>query len=150
MDYELVKNEFIKLKKDELSYIDSIAKISSSKILSEYEKLEIYRNLKKYELKLNESLKMLFKKMREEKILEKIDFEDVIIEFDLNKNFLSFVKFNSNRHKKYVLESLKIDSETYKFKLTLSELLYNQKRQKRKAAEQLGQFLCRVPVGEIR
>ena len=57
MNYELIKNEFIKLKREELNYIDSITKISSNKILSELEKLEIYRKLNNYEVKLNEILK---------------------------------------------------------------------------------------------
>ena len=35
MNYELIKNEFIKFKKEELYYIDSIAKISNNKTLSE-------------------------------------------------------------------------------------------------------------------
>ena len=46
MNYELVKNKVVTLKKEELAYIDNIARISSIKTLSEYEKLEIYRNLK--------------------------------------------------------------------------------------------------------
>ena len=37
MNYELIKDEFIKLKREELDYIDNIAKISSIKKLSEYE-----------------------------------------------------------------------------------------------------------------
>ena len=45
MNYELNKNEFEKIKREELEYIDSIAQISSNKILSETEKLEIYRTL---------------------------------------------------------------------------------------------------------
>ena len=45
MNYEEVKNEFIKLKKEELAYIDQISKISKNKILSEYEKIEIYPNV---------------------------------------------------------------------------------------------------------
>lgn len=57
MNYELNKNEFEKIKREELEYIDSIAQISSNKILSETEKLEIYRTLNSYEIKLNEILK---------------------------------------------------------------------------------------------
>ena len=45
MNYEYLKKEFIKLKKEELIYIDNISKISSNKILPEYEKLEFYRGL---------------------------------------------------------------------------------------------------------
>ena len=52
MEYELIKNNFINLKKEELNYIDSISKISSEKILSENEKLKIYRVLNNYKIKL--------------------------------------------------------------------------------------------------
>ena len=48
MNYEYLKKEFIKLKKEELIYIDNISKISSNKILPEYEKLEFYRGLNNY------------------------------------------------------------------------------------------------------
>ena len=60
MNYELNKNEFEKIKREELEYIDSIAQISSNKILSETEKLEIYRTLNSYKIKLNEILKKLW------------------------------------------------------------------------------------------
>ena len=43
MDYELLKEDFIKLKKEELDYIDNISKLSKSKKFTEYEKIEIYR-----------------------------------------------------------------------------------------------------------
>ena len=56
MNYELYKNEFEKIKREELAYIDSIAQISSNKTLSETEKLEIYRTLNCYKIKLNEIL----------------------------------------------------------------------------------------------
>ena len=46
MKYEIIKNKFIKIKKEELAYIDNVARTSSNKILSEYEKLKIYRTYK--------------------------------------------------------------------------------------------------------
>lgn len=124
MNFELVKNEFIKLKKEELAYIDSVAKISSNKKLSEYEKIEIYRNLKKYESKLKELFKILFNEVTDDKIITKMDLEDVVIEFDLSKGFLSSVKFYSDLRKKYFFEDLGVDAESLKFKLTLRDLIY--------------------------
>ena len=59
MDFELNKSKFINLKKEELNYIDSIANISSNRLLSETEKLEVYRTLNNYNIKLNEILKNL-------------------------------------------------------------------------------------------
>ena len=59
MNYELLKNEFKKIKKEELVYIDDIAKISTNKMLSESEKLTMYRNLNNYDIKLNKLIKLL-------------------------------------------------------------------------------------------
>ena len=71
MNYELNKNEFEKIKREELAYIDSIAQISSNKTLSETEKLEIYRTLNNYEIKLNEILKKLLKSLTQNKKIPK-------------------------------------------------------------------------------
>ena len=59
MNYESIKKQFIELKKEELNYIDNVAKVSSSKTLSELEKLEIYRRIKKYGSEIDEILKKL-------------------------------------------------------------------------------------------
>lgn len=130
MDYEQIKNEFIKLKKEELNYIDEVVKLSSSKILSEYEKLEIYRTLKNYEVKLNEKLKILRRVITElarngEKITK--DKKDILIEFKVDENYLSTLKCNYYRHKEDIFEHLGIDIEDFKFKLTLLDLLRNHK-----------------------
>ena len=124
MNYELIKDEFIKLKREELDYIDNIAKISSIKKLSEYEKLEIYRNLNNYRIKLTELLKNIFSELVKNKSLIDIPYEKIIIEFDIDKNFLSSVKFNSESKKKYRLNDLGINESTFKFELTFRELLY--------------------------
>ena len=49
MDIEKFKKEFIKLKKEELAYLDNIAKLGYQKTFSQEEKLNIYRKLKFYE-----------------------------------------------------------------------------------------------------
>ncbi len=36
MEYELLKKEFIDLKKEEFEYMDNVVRISSNKTLSEY------------------------------------------------------------------------------------------------------------------
>lgn len=46
MDIEKLKEEFIKLKKKELEYLDNISKLSCQKVFSQEEKLNIYRKLK--------------------------------------------------------------------------------------------------------
>ena len=123
MNYELNKNEFEKIKREELEYIDSIAQISSNKILSETEKLEIYRTLNSYKIKLNEILKKLWSAFPRDDSLTKENLKDVIIEIDLPKDYLSSLNFQYDEQKKYVLEKLWIDAESLKFKLTLYNLM---------------------------
>lgn len=122
MDYELIKSEFIKLKREELEYIDNIAKMSSNKILSESEKLEIYRALNNYQVKISEILKELRWKLAKEENLK-----ELIIEFDLPKNYLSSINFLNDQDKKFILEELGIDVETLKFRLTYSTLRHKYK-----------------------
>ena len=130
MNYELVKNDFIKLKKEELAYIDSTSKISSNKILSEYEKLEIYRTLKNYQVKINKMYKKLFDEVIKDKQLTRNDLKDVIIEFDIDKHYLSSVIFHYDWQKKNTLEDLGIDVETFKFKLTIKNIIPNAEKYK--------------------
>ncbi|MGN1379637.1 MAG: NUDIX hydrolase [Bacilli bacterium] len=48
--------------------------------------------------------------------------EEVIIEFDLDKDFLSSINFYNEQYKKNIFEYLMIDAETLKFKLTMNQL----------------------------
>ena len=123
MNYELIKNEFIKLKREELDYIYNTAKISSNKTLSEFEKIEIYRKLKNYEAKLNEMLKSLWNEFPKDQQLTTKNWKDVIIEFDIDKKYLSSINFRYEDSKYDLLEDLGIDIETLKFKLTLYTLV---------------------------
>lgn len=127
MNYELIKNELIKIKKEELYYIDNIAKISSNKVLSETEKLDVYRILDSYQVKLTEMFKNLCYELIKKKKTTDINYDDVVIEFDVDKNFLSSVKFDYKEQKKHLLNDLGINSETFKFKLTFRQLLYIRK-----------------------
>lgn len=129
MKYELIKNEVIKLKKEELHYIDNVAKISSNKVLTELEKLEIYRTLNYYQDKLTEKYKGLFDEIIKLKQLTFENLDDAIIEFDIDKKFLSSVNFRHEEYEKHELEKLGIYtvgifSENFKFKLTLRDLKY--------------------------
>jgi len=124
MNYELIKNELIKIKKEELNYIDSVTKISSNKILSETEKLDVYRTLNSYQVKLTEMFRNLCYELIKNKQSIDINYKDVIIELDVDKNYLSSVKFDYEEQKKYLLEDLGINPETFKFKLTFRKLLY--------------------------
>ena len=79
MNYDLVKNELIKLKREELDYIDNVAKISSNKILSEYEKLEIYRTLNNYQVELEKMFKKLLIELEKNIDLKNSNYDDIII-----------------------------------------------------------------------
>lgn len=122
MNYELIKNELIKLKKEEFDYINNIAKISSIKILSEYEKLVNYRKLKDYENKLSEMYRKLYIEVKKFKKLTSENENEIIIEFNLDTNYLNSLKYLYIQEKNKILEDLGIDPETYKFKLTLRNL----------------------------
>ena len=126
MGYELLKNEFIELKKEELDYINNVVKISSDKILSECEKIEIYRKLKSYEEKLNEIFKRLSNAVIDDETLTRENLKDVIVEFEVDKNYLSSLKLSNPLYKKIILEDLRIDIETFKYKLTLKNLIYDE------------------------
>ena len=52
MDIEKLKKEFIKLKSEELEYLDNIAKLGYQKTFSQEEKLNIYRKLKFMKMKM--------------------------------------------------------------------------------------------------
>ena len=123
MNFELAKEEYIKLKKEKFNYIDNIYKKSSKKELSEYEKLEIYRSLKEYEFKLTEAIKRIKNeafKIRGD-LTTNCLLRNTIIEFDLEKSFLSSI--NPDK-KKNIFDQLKIDNETFKFKSNLHYLFY--------------------------
>lgn len=123
MNYEFIKKEFVQLKKEELEYIDSISKISSKKILSEYEKIEIYRKIKKYEQQLNEVLLKLFKEEFQGKRIASENLEETVIEFDIDKKFLSSISTKSSYQKKILFENyLGINEKSYKYILTLYHL----------------------------
>ena len=118
MKYEIIKNKFIKIKKEELAYIDNVARTSSNKILSEYEKLKIYRTLNNYQNELNIMLKRLWDEVPKPELLTRENLNDVIIEFDLDKDYLSSLNFYSEFHKRNLFEQLWINSETGKFEVT--------------------------------
>ena len=112
MNYENLKNEFIKLKKEELDYINNICRISSNKRLSESEKLEIYRTLKELKDRINEKLKQL----RHEVYIKVEEYDknpsEIIIEFDIDENYLSSF---SKDYKERILRHLGINYKINKF-----------------------------------
>ena len=128
MNYESIKNEFIELKKEELDYIDNVAKVSSSRTLLESEKLEIYRRIKKYGSELNEILKKLRIEVTKSKKITIKNRKEIVVEFDIDKNYLSSLGVSPRfyqDYKKDLFETyLGINIETYKYVLNISDLLY--------------------------
>ena len=122
MDYELIKNEFIKLKKEELDYIEQVSKISRNQILSESLKLGIYRRIKKYESELHEIITQL--RMEVSKIITLENRNDIAIKFDVDKNYLSSLTMSPNYYRNYLFTKLGINIKTYQFVLTIKDLLY--------------------------
>lgn len=118
MNYELEKQEYIKLKKEEWDYIDKLVKKSHDKILSEQEKLEAYRGLKKLEAKLHDIVKTFYQKACEDKNLK---YDDTIIELTLEKSFLDPL---SDGEKEYILKCLGINCKSLKHTVTLHRLFY--------------------------
>ena len=125
MNYESIKNKFIELKKEELKYVDNVAKISSSRILTEYEKLEIYRKINDYQTRLYEILERLRKEVFKNEHISVDNLKDVIIEFDVDKSFLSSAGIKYEEYKKDICSDyFGVDLDTSKFRLTLSTLMH--------------------------
>lgn len=129
MNYELLKEEFIKLKKEELAYIGNISKISKSKIFTEHEKIEIYRKLNDYVRKINEMYKLIVVeaknevKKNEEELMKRHLRDIIIVQFDVNKDFLSSIDFSYDDDGEYLLSILGINLKGLKYELTLDELV---------------------------
>ena len=116
-----MKYEIIKIKKEELNYIDNIAKLSSTRKLSEKEKLEVYQTLESYK----EKLKALFEKYYLKLIKDEnkdYDIDEVIIKFNIDKSYLSSIKDAENR--KSLMIYLDINPYEYTYYLTYAKLRY--------------------------
>lgn len=121
MNYEELKNEFIKFKKEELYYIDNVSKISNNKILSEFKKLEIHRTLNNYRVKLDELLKKLRIEVAKNDELYHRNPYDVIIGFDIDENYFSYI---AEDYKEKVLNMMGINEKNLKFELSIHDVLW--------------------------
>lgn len=126
MSFEELKEEFIKIKKEELDYIKKILEIRSKRLLSEYERLEIYRTIIKYQNKLDELVKEIFLEFRNDKKskLYQKDNSEVIIEIDLDKKIIGLLSNYSDYSKEKTLKSLGINQENYKYEFTIHNIYY--------------------------
>ena len=139
MSYEQLKETFIKLKKEQLSYIDEVVKVSFDKILSEDVKLQIYRKLKEYDLALYD-IKRDLRAECEKELKEKYDnffrtnfgydnrravFRTAFIEFDLDVNYLNEINFENDWDEWKFYSRLGIDKKSKHYKYTIGDLICN-------------------------
>ena len=120
MNIEEVKEEFIKLKKEELAYLDNIAKLGYQKTFSQEEKLNIYRRLKFYENENAKFYKILSDILYESK--EK-NMDKVFIEIKLKDDFFNKVSDIFNRHRYLILRRYNINLETNSYILTVKDII---------------------------
>ena len=120
MNIEKLKEEFIKLKKEELAYLDNIAKLGYQKTFSQEEKLNIYRKLKFYEnenAKFYKILSDILYKSKEE------NMDKVLIEIKLKDDFFNKVSDIFNRHRYLILRRYNINLETNSYILTIKDII---------------------------
>ncbi len=120
MNIEKLKKEFIKLKKEELEYLDNIAKLGYQKTFSQEEKLNIYRKLKFYEnenAKFYKILSDILYKSKEE------NMDKVFIEIKLKDDFFNKVSDIFNRHRYLILRRYNINLETNSYILTVKDII---------------------------
>ena len=120
MNIEKLKEEFIKLKKEELAYLDNIAKLGYQKTFSQEEKLNIYRKLKFYEnenAKFYKILSDILYKNKEE------NMDKVFIEIKLKDDFFNKVSDIFNRHRYLILRRYNINLETNSYILTVKDII---------------------------
>ena len=120
MNIEKLKEEFIKLKKEELAYLDNIAKLGYQKTFSQEEKLNIYRKLKFYENENARFYKLLSDILYESK--EK-NMDKVFIEIKLKDDFFNKVSDIFNRHRYLILRRYNINLETNSYILTVKDII---------------------------
>ena len=120
MDIEKLKKEFIKLKSEELEYLDNIAKLGYQKTFSQEEKLNIYRKLKFYENENARFYKLLSDIVYESK--EK-NMDKVLIEIKLKDDFFNKVSDIFNRHRYLILRRYNINLESNSYILTVKDII---------------------------
>ena len=120
MNIEKLKEEFIKLKKEELAFLDNIAKLGYQKTFSQEEKLNIYRRLKFYENENAKFYKILSDILYESK--EK-NMDKVFIEIKLKDDFFNKVSDIFNRHRYLILRRYNINLENNSYILTVKDII---------------------------
>ena len=126
MNYERAKEIFIKIKKEQLAYIDLISKYCHlKKKITEIEMLKILRKLDDYDKRVyaaNETLKHealnIYHKNKGNGIEDTSNFD---FEIKLDKDFL---KNKKNWYKEFLLDCLKIDKKTMNINLEYLDIIW--------------------------
>lgn len=124
MDYKELKKEFIKLKKEELEFVNNVSIESGKRLLTEEEKLTIYRKLNRYANEIRELLKKISSTAHYHKEEIYATDDKIILEFDVGKDYLSSLKLDYD-WKRIIFNELCIDIKDYKCKLTFRHYWYN-------------------------
>ena len=118
MNYKELKEKYIKLKKEELEFVNNVSIESSKRVLREEEKLTIYRKLNRYANEICELLKSIMDTDSYYEEFVSSEDDKIILEFGVENDYLSSLKLPSD-WKKIVFDSLFIDIKDYKCKLRL-------------------------------
>ena len=128
MNYERAKEIFIKIKKEQLAYIDLISKYCHlKKKITEIEMLKILRKLYDYDKRVyaaNEILRHETLKIYHKNKGNGIeDTSDLDIEITLNKDFL---KNKKDWHKEFLLDCLRVDKDSMKIELKYADVIWRE------------------------
>ena len=124
---ERLIEKYKKFKEEEFNYIGEILEIRSKREFSETEKLDIYRNIMKYQKEDNYIFYELKKNIYmilncDNSIHNEIDQDTVFFEIDINERFKSIIsKFDSPIREK-ILNELGINLDNNKYQVSLYNL----------------------------
>ncbi len=116
MKFDELKEKFIKLKKEELAYIDDVAKKGMKEKLTEKEVLEAYRKINDFAKNINELLTKIFNCATKNK-KELINEDGIIFDFDINKDYFSCVE-GTQDYVDYALKLVLINPNKHKVEVT--------------------------------
>ena len=116
MEFEELKEKFIKLKKEELEYINRIANESRKRKLKEKEILEAYRKINDYVDEINVLLdKIHGYAIRNIKTIE--DKDKIIFDFDIDKDYFKTVEGTTD-YADYALKSILVNVDKHKVEVS--------------------------------
>ncbi len=129
MKYTELKKQFIELKKEKLEYIIRIIEIRNNRLLTDTERLKIYRKIIKYQKDLDRLLKEMlleYRKIIKEDKKKYKEFHDdiVIIEINIDKKITSLLEKYKDYFRERFLETLRINIDNLKYQLTTTDLRY--------------------------